>query len=171
VLGSGDRLQEFCGWPLLPTCKGTLCILNTSGGTVGHSKVVDGAAVLRAELKVVLEKLGVRMLDSDYVSRRERLGPLVQRADLRGVLRALDAACGASLCASVEGLSADDKRELRAFLLSKKWQARDECSDEGARTTVLTEQGLASTRTNLYAKILTKPVCWRAASTRTKPLC
>ena len=118
---------------------------------MGHSKVVDGAAVLRDELKAVLAKLGVRMLDSDYVSRRERLGTLVQRADLRGVLRALGAACGGSLYASVKGLSADDKRELRAFLLSKKWQARDESSDEGARTKVLTEQGAASTRT--------KPLC------------
>jgi hypothetical protein len=153
VLGSGDRLAAFSGWPLLPTCHGTLCILNTSGGTVGDSKVVDGAAVLRDELKAVLAKLGVRMLDSDYVSRRERLGTLVQRADLRGVLRALGAACGASfekLYASVEGLSADDKRELRAFLLSKKWQARDECSGEGALT-VLTERGAACTRT--------KPLC------------
>ena len=127
---SEERLPAFRDWPLLPTCEGTLCALGEC-----ESKVVDGASALSVGVKSVLSRLGVRMLDSEYINRRERLASRVHRPNLRGVLRALGVAnLGSfeSVCQRLEALPAADKRELRAFLLQRKWMTRDECSDEAA---------------------------------------
>ena len=127
---SEERLAAFQRWPLLPTCEGTLCAVRD-----GESKVLDGTSALGDRIKSVLSRLGVRMLDADYVSRRERLAHLVHRPDLRGVLRALGVANQGSfqqLVKSVQALSAADKRELREFLLQKKWLTQEACSEEAA---------------------------------------
>jgi hypothetical protein len=127
---SQDRLPAFHLWPLLPTCQGSLVSLGK-----GETKVVDGAAVFADTLKNLLSKLGVRMLDPEYMSRRERLAALVHRPNLRGVLRALGVANGGSfekLSQRISALPPHDKRELRAFLLQTKWLTREECSDEAA---------------------------------------
>ena len=62
---SEERLAAFQRWPLLPTCEGTLCAVRD-----GESKVLDGTSALGDRIKSVLSRLGVRMLDADYVSRR-----------------------------------------------------------------------------------------------------
>ena len=83
----------------------------------------------------MLIQLGVRMLAADLIPGRQRLGTLVQRPTLRGVLRALGVATGGSfesLCKRVAALPAAGKRELRGFLLRKSWLSREECSDEAA---------------------------------------
>jgi len=125
-----ERLPAFRDWPLLPTCEGTLCSLGNS-----ESKVVDGASALSDRVKGVLSRLGVRMLDSEYITRRERLSGLVHRPNLRGVLRALGVANNGSfehVCQRIAVLPGADKRELRALLLQRKWLTRDECSEEAA---------------------------------------
>ena len=123
-----DRLPAFQSWPLVPTLEGTLCAMGD-----GDSKIVDGASVFGEKLKAVVSRLGVRMLNPEYISRRERLSSLVQRPNVRGLLRALGVANRGSfehLCQRVGALPAADKRELRAFLLQRKWLSREECSDE-----------------------------------------
>jgi len=104
------------GWPLLPTCQGTLCALTATPGQ--GSKVVDGSEELRDELKAVLSRLGVRILDPQYMSASTRAGlaGVVQRPTLRGVLRALGVANGGSfehLCQRISVLS------LLALLVQK----------------------------------------------------
>ncbi len=127
---SEDRLAAFQRWPLIPTCEGTLCAVGVGDG---DSKVLDGSSTLGDKIKGVLSRLGVRLLDIDYIGRRERLANLVHRPDLRGVLRSLGAASSGSfeqLVKRVQDLAGEEKRELRAFLLQKKWLGRDACSDE-----------------------------------------
>lgn len=132
---SEDRLGAFRDWPLLPTCEGTLCALANANGQ--GTKVVDGAAALSERVQSVLSRLGVRMLDLQYMNSDvpERLSALIQLPTLRGVLRALGVANSGSfehVCQRIAVLPASDKRELRAFFLDAQWMARAECSAEAA---------------------------------------
>ena len=132
---SEERLAAFQRWPLLPTCEDTLCVPAIAGNQ--GIKVVDAAAEFGDKLQSVLTRLGVRILKAECMSdeSRERLARVVQRPTLRGVLRALGVANHASfehVCQRVAVLNSEDKRELRAFCLDRKWMVRSECSEEAA---------------------------------------
>jgi len=132
---SEDRLAAFERWPLIPTCEGTLCVPEIAGKQ--GIKVVDAAAEFSDKLQGVLTRLGVRILNPEYMSdeARKRLASVVQRPSLRGVLRALGVANHASfehVCQRVAVLTSEDKRELRAFCLDSRWMMRSECSEEAA---------------------------------------
>ena len=124
------RVGAFEGWPLLPTCDGTLCLLSKEQTTV-----VDGASVFGERLKDLLSRLGCRMLNGDYVQRREALEGYVWKASLKGVLGAVMAAQGGSMervWERVGALTPEDKRELRAYLLQSEWMCKEHCSAEDA---------------------------------------
>ncbi|KAJ1475490.1 hypothetical protein T484DRAFT_1828078, partial [Baffinella frigidus] len=128
--GDGKRVGAFEGWPLVPTCDGTLCLLSKESTTV-----VDGTSVFGERLKDLLSCLGCRMLNTHLVQKREAVEGYVWKASLKGVLGALKAANAGEmerLCDRIGALTVEDKREMRAFLLQRRWLNTEQCDEQDA---------------------------------------
>eukprot|EP00961_Rhodomonas_salina_P291764 3932295-Rhodomonas_salina.1 len=130
--GESGKVEAFAGWPLLPTIEGTLCVLTPEG-----SKVIDGAGVFGEQLRGMLTRLGCRMLNGELLANREAAGGYVHKASLHGVLEGARWANGGSLermRKRVEEASVEERRELRAFLMQRRWMTKEGCSAEDAGT-------------------------------------
>ncbi|KAL5993451.1 hypothetical protein ACLOJK_014376 [Asimina triloba] len=118
-----DDLSVFEDWPILPSTSGQLHRPSK------YSKMIN-AAPLSDTMNSILSKVGCKILDCEYGVKHPQLSLYVQNATCPGVVDAIfDVISLDNLETVFRNLEADEKNELRQFLLDPKWYVGHTLSD------------------------------------------
>jgi sacsin len=120
-----QSLSLFCDWPILPSTSGYLYIASP------QSKLIN-AEKLPAAVRNVLEKIGGKILNNNIKVEHSDLSSFVSDASYTGVLESIFDAASSDLDGVqnlIYDLNAQEKDELRSFLLDPKWHIGHQIGD------------------------------------------
>ncbi|KAL8139892.1 hypothetical protein V2J09_005913 [Rumex salicifolius] len=112
-----ENLSQFDDWPIIPSTSGHLHRASKK------SKLVD-AENLSEMMKLILEKIGCKILDKRYKVEHHELSQYVSSATAAVVLKSIFevvSSSGGIIQTCIPDLDADERNELRCFLLDSSW--------------------------------------------------
>ncbi|KAH9323717.1 hypothetical protein KI387_018356, partial [Taxus chinensis] len=115
----------FLEWPILPTTTGFLYRASK------NSKMVNGQ-LLTDSIKDLLMKVGCQILNPDFEVEHPQLSLYVRDASAVGILDAIFEVAlrqESHLVMLFENVTADERRELRSYLLNPKWYSGGQLSE------------------------------------------
>lgn len=125
IANNCDHLSMFSEWPIFPSSSGHLY-----KGSL-ESKLINSEG-LPEEIQEILVKIGCKILSLNYVVYHPDMHHYVSNADATGVLEAIFdslSANGGDMHALFQSVSAEERDELRRFLLDTKWYIGNTMSD------------------------------------------
>ncbi|XP_010547716.1 PREDICTED: sacsin isoform X2 [Tarenaya hassleriana] len=124
-----ENLLLFCDWPIFPSTSGHLYRASAQSKLINVEK-------LPTAVKNVLEKIGCKILDNNFQVEHSDLPTFVSDASYEGVLDSIfDIASpdNGGVQTFLYNLTAEDKDELRRFLLDPKWHVGRQIGDSYLR--------------------------------------
>ncbi|KAK6241558.1 hypothetical protein SCA6_006947 [Theobroma cacao] len=117
----GEGLALFGDWPILPSTSGHLYRPSRQSKLINAEKLSD-------RMQEILVKIGCKILDPDYGVEHPDLSHYVFDSNFSGVLESIFDAIssnGSMIQTFSCNLTAEDRNELRGFLLDPKWYIGD----------------------------------------------
>uniref|UniRef100_A0A0D3DDE0 RING-type domain-containing protein n=1 Tax=Brassica oleracea var. oleracea TaxID=109376 RepID=A0A0D3DDE0_BRAOL len=118
-------LSLFRDWPILPSTSGYLYIISAQSKLINAEKLPDA-------VRNVLEKIGSKILNNNFKVVHSDLSSFVSDATYTGVLESVFDAASSDMDgvqSLIYNLNAEEKDELRSFLLDPKWHMGNQIGD------------------------------------------